>query len=80
MLALRKYGIVCSGCHRPIQIGVIELEETAQNEELQRTLREQGWIGEQIVTHRPPDYPPNDAAQLCRKITPARADDAILLD
>jgi len=80
MLVLRKYGIVCSGCQRPLLIGAIELEETAQNEELRRTLREQGWIEERIHTHRPADYPPSDPARLCRKTTQCRADDMLLLD
>ena len=80
MLVLRKYGIVCSGCQRALVVGATELEETAQNEELRRTLVAQGWTEERIHTHRPADYPPSDPVRLCRKITQCRAEDMILLD
>jgi hypothetical protein len=52
MLVLRKYEIVCSQNHRCLLVGTTEFEGAAQNEQLRRIPREQGW--RRTDSHAPP--------------------------
>lgn len=73
MTARRQYGVICKACNKPLRIGVVELEECAQDEDLRRTLVAEGWTGERLVTHSAPLLE-------CTQVTQCRAGDAVLLD